>query len=1263
MNANFTLKRLARALEPLAWAAFFALALAFLGLRYWLLPDVERYREAIVQRVAAAVGQRVSIGRIDAAWPGLRPTIKLRDVRIYDADGREALRLPSVENIVAWRSLLTGELRLYSVAINGPRLAVRRDRAGALHVAGVPVGDARPREAGAFLAWLLAQHDIEIRDAEIEWRDELRGAPPLALSAVNVHLRGDGERHALGISARLPAELGEHFEARGEMVAAPAPGGWSGRVYAQVGYADLAQWRAWIALPAALLRGRGAARVWMEVENGAWRAATVDVAANDVALVLADDAPALELDSLRGRLAARALPDGGYQLGARQLTLAAPGGSAMGPIDFQAAWRPRGGTLSANVVELGSLARLAHALPLPVAARRLADELKPRGQLADLSYQWEGPVEAPAHFRARGRFVELGLQPWGRIPGFAGLAGTLQASESGGRVQLHSTKAEIELPAVFPQPRVALDALSGQIDWQQEGGRFSARFTSVHFENRDLSGSAFGAFTRSGDGPGAIDLSATLTRADAGRVARYLPLAAIMGDKARRWVAESVLAGRASDAHLVLRGNLADFPYADPGRGQFLVTARVHDGVLRFAQDWPRIDAIDAQLRFEGSGMEIIGRSGRILGAQLANVRVGIPDLGSHEARLSVHGEAAGSTAQFLEFIRSSPVHDMTAGFTDRMTASGQGRLRLALELPLAHLDASRVSGDYEFADNTLHLHERLPAIERAAGRLSFSEASFKASEVHGSVFGGPVAFSGGTLGEGTLDFTAQGEAAADALGELARPWERFLSGRLPYRARLSLRAGSSSLVLDSPLRGLASALPAPLGKGAEETVPLRVQVQTSDGGQRERVLASLGDRVAVDAVRARGGAGLELQRAAIWLGPLAGRTLRLPAKGISIQGSLAALDADHWRSALAPAGESGVPPALFLDVKLGKLRAYGKQFNDVVLRASTDQDGWSADVAAAEVHGKLNYRAARIGRLLARLTRFDVPADVPGASARALRPGELPVVDFVAERFSVHGKQLGRVELVGTPDGKDWRIDKLTIANPDATLHAKAWWRGGEKMRTVLDFALEARDAGAALGRVGYGGLVLGGTARLEGSASWDGEPASFDAASLSGELKLAAEDGQFLEIDPGLGKLVSLMSLQALPRRIALDFRDVFSKGFRFDRIDAASRVERGVMQVREFRMRGSAAEVEMSGTADLARETQDLRVRVVPGLGDSAATVIGIVSPVVGVSAAVAQHALSNPLGQIFARDFSVAGGWADPQVTRLNPPQRPKTSESP
>jgi len=80
----------------------------------------------------------------------------------------------------------------------------------------------------------------------------------------------------------------------------------------------------------------------------------------------------------------------------------------------------------------------------------------------------------------------------------------------------------------------------------------------------------------------------------------------------------------------------------------------------------------------------------------------------------------------------------------------------------------------------------------------------------------------------------------------------------------------------------------------------------------------------------------------------------------------------------------------------------------------------------------------------------------------------------------------------------------------------------------------------------VGYANLVKGGKARLQGSLAWNGDPLEIDYPSLSGHVQMQAEDGQFLEVDPGLGKLVSLMSLQALPRRLTLDFRDVFSKGF---------------------------------------------------------------------------------------------------------------------
>src|SRR5437879_5927037 len=169
------MKPLWRGIEALAWIAFFVFATLVLALRFWLLPDIERYRGDIVAAIERAVGLPIKIASIEAGWLGLRPQISLSDVHLYDHQGREVLALPSIRNVVSWRSLLYGQIRLYSLAIDGPRLEVRRDADGALYIAGMKLAFDGERR---FADWLLGQEDIVISNAEIEWRDDKRAAPP-----------------------------------------------------------------------------------------------------------------------------------------------------------------------------------------------------------------------------------------------------------------------------------------------------------------------------------------------------------------------------------------------------------------------------------------------------------------------------------------------------------------------------------------------------------------------------------------------------------------------------------------------------------------------------------------------------------------------------------------------------------------------------------------------------------------------------------------------------------------------------------------------------------------------------------------------------------------------------------------------------------------------------------------------------------------------------------------------------------------------------
>ena len=317
-----------------------------------------------------------------------------------------------------------------------------------------------------------------------------------------------------------------------------------------------------------------------------------------------------------------------------------------------------------------------------------------------------------------------------------------------------------------------------------------------------------------------------------------------------------------------------------------------------------------------------------------------------------------------------------------------------------------------------------------------------------------------------------------------------------------------------------------------------------------------------------------------------------------------------------------------------------------------------------AEFAGDFVYRTEGSGRLTARLSRFTMPEDAPG-----VRPGavgqeppsagsslkDLPAVDIVADNFQHRGRKLGRVEVQARHEGKDWRIDKLAMTNPDAALSGTGLWKQGEGARTSLNFKLEVSDVGLFLDRMGNPDHIKGGRGKLEGGLTWNGDPLTLDYATMNGNLQMQAEDGQFLEIEPGVGKLVSLMSLQMLPRRLSLDFRDVFSKGFQFDRIASSMDVTRGVMVVKDFHMRGPAADVHMTGQVDLSLETQNLSVKVIPQLGDTASTVVGLLNPVVGVATLIAGRLFKNPLGKLFAFEYTISGTWGDPKVDKVVPPQ--------
>ena len=1269
-----------RWVERGAWTTFFLLALFFLTVRHAVLPNVERYRSEIVAAATQGLGMRIEVNAIRADWRGLRPHIELNDLRVYDAQNHEALRIPSVTAVISLRSLLVRELRLQSLQVDGLRLQVRRDAQGRIIVAGI-VLENTAADHGSLTDWVLAQREFRVSNAEIEWVDELRRAPALRLRDLNFRMTNAGDVHTLGLVARPPPALGSVLDVRAQLrgESLTTPDAWDGQFFVELGDTDLAAWGPWIDYPIKVRSGRGALRSWMTLVKGQPQRITADVALSNLATRLAPDLPELQLALVHGRVSG-SQSDTLFELGARDLNFATESGVTLPPTSFllklsRATADVRGtSSLNASRVDFAPLTHVLEMLPVPKEARALLVAFAPQGALNDTQLQWQGTWPALDGYSLRTRFTDFGVAPSGGWPGFSGLSGSVEMNEKKGQLQLSSSGAQMDLAQVLVHPALVFETLNGQLQWTHltstdtpattnpstgESVQAPIQFdwSGVSFANADLSGSTEGRFVWSPSAPGQADFSVQLAHARIAAVPRYLPLAATEG--LRQWITRAFVAGEASDVRLRLRGDLASFPFVDAKQSEFRVSAKIAQGVLDYTEGWPRIESIDADLQIDRDKLELVGRKGHVYGTTLSGVRVRLPRLGSPSMVLAITGQADGPTADALRYVRETALNRITNGVAESIEAVGQGQLRLNLELPLAEPAKSRLMGSFQVNANTLTVDRRLPPIERVAGRFEFTHLGFALRELRGHFLGGPATFTGGTQPQGGVQVVVRGDATAVGLRPLLEPaWRRFLNGAAPYTATVTARSRNDLRVaLESNLRGVSINLPAPLNKAAADAWPMRIELSPQDGA--DRVLVSLPARgLNAEFLRRASAPNVTpIQRVGIGLNQAA----RLPERnGMLVAGQLPTLNLDTWlpifsgpdglgsTSASAEASEANI---VNFDLRLGTFDLYNRRLNSATVRANVDPGGWKANIASTELTGELSYRNEGRGRLVARLSSMTPPAEINAPSTSSTSSASTyPAVDLVTERFIYRGKQYGRVEIFAQPEANQWRIERFANINPDSSLTGKGVWTLGSASRTAIDFSLDISDSGKFLERMGHPEAVRGGTAKLSGNVFWNADPLKLDYASLGGEVALQADNGQFLEIEPGIGKLIGLMSLQMLPRRIALDFRDVFSKGFAYDRMSATTHIEKGVLSTRDFRMRGVAAEVEMIGDINLARETQNLQVRVIPALGDSASTVLGFVNPIAGITTMLAQRILRNPLGQIFAYDYVVTGSWTDPRVEK-------------
>jgi uncharacterized protein (TIGR02099 family) len=1367
--ASGALRWLSRGAALLWWlcvAAAIVFGLAWGVLHGLIVPRIDELRPTLENRLTKSLGAPVQIGSITAQSNALAPSFELRDVRLQDKAGRDALVLKKIIVTLSPRSLV--HLGFEQLVIEQPELDVRRDAAGQILVAGFPLTAAEGNDSSSAADWFFSQREFAIRSGTVRWTDERRDSPPLLLSQVDIVVRNQGRSHQIRLDGTPQADWGDRFSVLGEF-RSPLLGDagqwqkWQGEAYADFARVDVSQLKRYADLGVNVSRGYGSVRAWAQLDRGQVTEATADLALADVNVQLAADVQPLVMPSLKGRLLGQAV-EGGLRVSTQGLAFQTqdgvvwPGGNVSFLQTGQGNTKPPFGEFKADRLDLAALAQIADRLPIDRAAQAQLRSFAPQGLVETVQATWQGPLSAPTAYSAQGRVVGLALaaqsgtatfvtatvatatatalvtaQP--SHPGLRGATVDFKLTQLGGEANVAITQGAVTLPGAFEDPVIALDSFSTRAIWALDGTKIDVKLEAVKFANADAQGEAKVRWqtadplkSRSKSRfPGVLDLQGTLSRANGAQVHRYLPMG--IAKPAREYVRNAVVRGAISSAQFSIKGDLYDIPFSDPKLGEFRIAAQVAGVEFAYVPDiaraadslpWPPITQLNGELIFDRSSVAVNAATGRMgNGLQITKADARIPDLGSASAAVQLSADTRGPLAAMLAIVNSSPLQEITNKALIQTKATGNADLKIRLNLPIKSIDRSKVAGTLTLANNDVQVTPDTPMLARSSGVILFSETGFSAKDVQSSLLGGEMRLSGGSRpGAGAADasivFKAQGVASAEGLrqakelGFVSRLGQNA-TGSAAYAATLAFRAGVPEIAVTSNLQGMALNLPAPMGKTADSTLALRydnsVVASTIGEGQKlqDTIQVDLGTIANINYVRDISGKEPRVLRGTIGVGLLPGESAPPLDEGVVANINFAQIDVDAWKKILGGAAgiAAGAPSAAtapatsntasgtalagyvpsVIAVRARELVVEGRTLNNVVAGGSREGLTWRANLDARELGGYLEYRqpnGANAGRVYARLARLNLAQAAANEIEAALdnQPSAIPALDIVVEDFELRGKKFGRIEVEAFNRGiqsspgegivREWRLTKFNAVMPEAQLSATGNWvavgagtqpggarTGAERRRTVMNFKLDIADSGELLKRIGMDKVIARGKGKMEGQVAWLGSPLGLDYASLSGNFNVNIEAGQFLKVDPGFGKLLGVLSLQSLPRRLTLDFRDVFTEGFAFDFIRGDVKIDQSVAFTNNLQMKGVNAAVLMEGTANIVKETQSLRVVVVPEINAGTASLVAAaINPLIGLGSFLAQLILRRPLIEAATQEFTIDGTWIDPKITKVN-----------
>jgi uncharacterized protein (TIGR02099 family) len=1256
------LKRLTKYLAYFAAAVVILLAVA-VGLFRLMLPRLPEYQEEIKDWARASIGMQVEFTGMNARWRLSGPEVNFYNAELTRPDGSGILL--AVDELTVgvglMRLLVDRELVVDRVMIRDTSLDLRQADDGGWVIQGVPVDSLvdtnRDLPEGGGAAVNLIAQNIDLA----YWP---RGSEhAIAITIDRLQVRRDDVQLGIEATIDLPDDLGERIEASVNQRLGEGTDSGVWQFFIEGRELDLAGWSRY--QPAEfpdVSRGYADLSLWLELSTGGVRSATANLVVTD--LTAEHETADIPFD-IQGRFEF-SRDSGGWLLAADNFKLQKSSGEwpdsfLRADISTDASGKLMAIDAHASVINLDNLILLSPWLP--EKHRLTLGMFGPTGMVHGLELRLADLESDPVRIDLSAELEEVGVRPIEKYPGISGFSGQVRADRSGGLIEIESRDLRVEMPEYLLAP-IQFDDAIGTVIWRRNNDSTIILSDSVRLRNADIDArSSLQLSLPAGGGSPLVDLTSNWNITDVSATSRYLP-AKVMRKRMYDWFDKSLLGGRIPRGTTRLTGPLDKFPF-DDGEGSFLIEGHAEDAVLKYHPKWPALEQVSADIIVENMRFYSEHNTATTLGNQSVDGRVEIADM--REPVLTVDAYATGTLETIRQFTIHSPIANIFGGQLDRFHVDGEASFELNLRYPIRDKLGYTFSTAIRSNNGRLEIGGFNPPLTELTGLVTVTRDTIQSEGLTARFLDEPVSIELSHAGENMPQYaaiaTATGTATADALiGELGVPLKGLLGGSTRFDAKIMFPRGKVEnpvplhIAVDTNLNGIGLDVPAPMGKTAGSPRPLSVHIEFPEPNRIDSFGSSAEDMQWALSFR-KDEEQWDFDRGVVALG---GAAITEPeTRGLHIVGETPEVRLKDWLEAVPEGGEGPGSGGRIrsVDLIVDDLYVVGQHLSRHHVKLDRGAQEWHVELDGEQAVGSvvIPYDFAGDRPLVIDMERLLLPGSDGDQSDERDQtdPRSLPPISVKVGKFALGQRNLGsfEAEFARTEMG----LESTNIATRDESFVITGGGRwvavpaDEEGQRSYLTAKLVSTDVEKTTQRLNYQPGLVGDDMEVDFDISWPGGPREDILALLDGEIGVRFGSGQLDEVEPGAGRVFGLMSIVALPRRLSLDFRDVFGKGFGFDEITGHFRLARGETFTCDLTLKGPAADIGIIGQTGLASRNYNQTAIVSASVGDTLPIVGALAAgPQVAAALLIFTQIFKKPLqgmGQVY---YSIQGSWDEPAI---------------